>query len=232
MSATGRRLTAVAAAVTVMPVLRWLILTHSVPPGQPWRTRCSCGNPLWPGACGPTGRCRACGIKPGPPGYLIEAITILAVAVAALPADGSWQTAAALWWTPGAVVLAAVDAIVRRLPHRLTTATAAGFIGLLALAGDTPVRARAIAGATVVTAAFAVAAWLARGQLGGGDIGLAVPVAAFLAAHSWMALLYGYLAGFAAAVAFLAVARIIQRPRRTVALGPFLLAGALIAVQL
>lgn len=228
----NRLLTAVMPAVAITPVLRWLILTHSVEPDQPWRTRCHCGHPLWPSACGPAGRCRSCGNRPGPPGYLIEAVAITAALAAVLPAQGTWQAAAALWWTAGVVVLASVDAYVRRLPHRVTAATAAGYIGLLAVAGDATALARAVVGATLAVAAFTVAAMARPGHLGWGDIGFAAPLSAFLAAHSWTALMHGYLAGFGAAVAFLALTRMIRRSSRTIPLGPFLVAGALIATQL
>lgn len=231
-TSTQMRLTAVMSAVTVAPVLRWLILTHSVDPGQPWRTTCSCGHPLWPDACGPAGRCRTCRIRPGPAGYLIEAVTIAAAALALLSARGPWQTAAAVWWTAGAVVLATVDASVRRLPHRLTTATTAGFLGLQAIAGDVAALTRATTAAVVLTAIFTVAAHLSRGRLGWGDAGLAAPVAAFLGIHSWTAVLHGYLTGFAVAVCYLTLRRLIRRPARTLPLGPFLLAGALIGPQL
>ena len=43
--------------LTGTPLLRWLIVHHTVPNGRTWRTVCAhCGTTLWPTACRPNGR--------------------------------------------------------------------------------------------------------------------------------------------------------------------------------
>ena len=118
-------------AMAFTPLLRWLVAHHSTEPDRPWRTRCACQAPLWPGACGPTGRCRVCAARVGPRPLRLEAATIAFAAVLWLSgATGwsAWQLAAYAWWATGMVVLAFVDLAVMRLPHRLTAATTIGTI--------------------------------------------------------------------------------------------------------
>src|SRR5262249_23743832 len=76
---------------------------------------------------------------------------------------------------------------VCRLPPRLPPATPAGLRALRAAEGDSSSWGRGVAAATVLAGLFAVLAVLSRGQLGWGDVALAVPVAAALGWHSWTA---------------------------------------------
>ena len=219
-------------AAAITPLLRWLIAHHSTEPDQPWRTRCSCGAPLWPNACGPTGRCPACSQSVGPRPYRLEAATL--AAVAALLASGwtGWQLAAYAWWATGMIVLAFVDLAVMRLPHRLTAATTTGFLALLAAEGDSTAWWRAVVAAAGLAGFFAVLAVASRGQLGWGDVALAVPVAASLGWHSWTAVYVGCLLGLGAA----AITAPIMRKTATIPagghlpLGPLLIAGAAAAL--
>ncbi|WP_117214740.1 prepilin peptidase [Allorhizocola rhizosphaerae] len=219
-----------ATAITLL--LRWLVVHHSTEPDQPWRTRCGCGAPLWPGACGPAGCCRSCTAPVGPRPYRLEAAALVAVAVLLVSGWTGWQLAAYAWWATGMIVLAFVDLAVMRLPHRLTAATTIGFLVLLAAEGDGTAWWRAMAAGAVLSGLFAVLAVASCGQLGWGDVALAVPVAAALGWHSWTAVYAGCLLGLGTA----AVTALTMRKTGTLRagghlpLGPFLIAGAAAAL--
>jgi leader peptidase (prepilin peptidase)/N-methyltransferase len=219
-------------AVAITPLLRWLVAHHSTEPDQPWRTRCACGTPLWPNACGPTGRCQVCSRPVGPRPYRLEAATILAAAALLLSGRTGWELAAYGWWAIGMVVLAFVDLAVLRLPHRLTAATTTGLLVLQAAEADSTAWWRTVTAGAVLAGFFTVLAMLWRGQLGWGDVTLAVPVAAALGWHGWTALYTGCLLGLGAA----AVTAIAMRKTGTLRagghlpLGPFLIAGAAAAL--
>jgi len=234
MTATSARTTAAPAlyAVAVTPLLRWLVAHHSTEPGQRWRTRCGCAAPLWPGACGPAGRCTSCSARIGPAPYLLEATAVLAAATLLVSGRTGWELAAYMWWATGMVVLAFVDLAVMRLPHRLTAATTIGFLALLAAAGHGAAWWRAIAAGAVLAAFLAVLAVASRGQLGWGDVAVAVPLAAALGWHSATAVYTGCLLGLAAAAVTALALRKTGRLQRGshLPLGPFLIAGAAAAL--
>jgi leader peptidase (prepilin peptidase) / N-methyltransferase len=230
---TAKRRIASAALYTaaVTPLLRWLIAHHSVAPGQPWRTRCECGIALWPNGCQPSGRCRACRRHVGPPPYAVEAATLTAALALLMSEITGWELAAFAWWAAGTTVLAFVDLAVLRLPHRITAATTLGTLALLAATGQTSAWARAVTAAAVLSACFAALAVASRGQLGWGDVALAVPVAAALGWHSWAAVYAGTLLGLGAAAAAAVTRRTAKlQSGRFVPLGPFLIAGAAAAL--
>ena len=231
-SSTRPTVTPALCAVAITPVLRWLVAHHSTEPGQPWRTRCGCGAPLWPGACGPSGRCPVCSARVGPAPYLLEATAALVAVTLLLSGRTRWQLAGYAWWATGMIVLAFVDRAVMRLPHRLTAATTIGLMALLAADGDGAAWWRAVAAGVVLAGIFAVLATLSRGQLGWGDVALAVPVAAALGWHSWTAVYAGCLLGLGAAAVIALVMRKTGRLQRGghLPLGPFLIAGAALAL--
>lgn len=219
-------------AAAITPLLRWLVAHHSTEPGEPWRTRCGCGAPLWPNACGPTGRCKVCSAPVGPRPYRLEAATIAAAAMLLASGWTGWQLAAYAWWATGMILLAFVDLAVMRLPHRLTATTTIGFLALLAAQGNGSAWWRAVAAGAVLAGFFAALAVLSRGQLGWGDVALAVPVAAALGWHSWTAVYAGCLLGLGAAAITALVMRKTGKlqPGGHLPLGPFLIAGAAAAL--
>jgi leader peptidase (prepilin peptidase)/N-methyltransferase len=216
-------------ALAVAPLLRHAIVVHAVPDDQPWRTACPCGKPLWPTAISPSGRCAGCGVRVGAPPYTVEAATALGAAGLAVSGLGGVTLAAYAWWTSAMIVLAFVDLAVMRLPHRITAAaTTAGLLILLALGGPADAWWRAVAAGLVVAVFFAVLAAVSRGQLGWGDVTLAMPVAAALGWHSATAVYAGVLLGLGTAALTAHTARRLGRlPAGTaLPLGPFLIAAA------
>jgi leader peptidase (prepilin peptidase)/N-methyltransferase len=184
------------------------------------------GGPACP-SCGdvrlllpPTGRCRRCRVRRGAPAGSVEFASAVVLATLGRPL-----------WLLGlvGVGLAFVDARVHRLPNALTIA----FFGLAlqAIAGTGRL------GVALVGAATAAALYLALAVTGGfgmGDAKLAAGLGLLLGALGGQAVLVGLGAGFALS-GLVAVARLAtRRARRTSQLphGPFMLAGALLAVAL
>lgn len=230
-----------AAASLVAPVLRWLVVVHSVPAGHSWRDRCpDCGTPLLRVAS-PAGRCAGCGQRQGARPWLVEAATAAAAALVVVTAvAGGWPAAAVValaGWAAVAVVLAFVDLAVHRLPDRLTLPAAAWVLGWLAvaaaLAGTGGAWLRAVTAAAGCGLGFALISLLlgSRGY-GLGDAKLALSTGALLGWLGWGAVLAGLFLAFLAsglvALALLAARRV--RWRDSLPFGPFLIAGTLAAL--
>ncbi|MGA5819052.1 prepilin peptidase [Kitasatospora sp. NPDC094028] len=222
--------------------LRGLIARFAVPEGEPWCEGCpSCGRRvrLLP----PTGRCPGCRERLGAGPWAVEPVAVAVAVAVAYAADGPGAPGAATpalaWAAALGVALGFVDARVRRLPYRLTGALLGGTAALLvpaALAGDQPgaTLLRCLLAALAVGGVLELAVWL--GALGPGDTPLGLALGGLLGWYGWRTVLGGLfvavlLAGlWGAARAAAALAR--RRPVRglDLAVGPFLLLGALFAV--
>jgi leader peptidase (prepilin peptidase) / N-methyltransferase len=134
------------------------------------------------------------------------------------------------------VALAAIDIAVQRLPDALTLPAYPILIALLtgaAIAGhDFAALLRALLGGLALVGLYLVLALVRPGQLGGGDIKLAGIAGVALGWLGWPILIFGAALGFAlaaiATVALLAARRLTLRS--AISFGPFLLAGALLAM--
>ncbi len=230
------------AAVTVTPLLRWLVLVHAVPAGRPWRRDCPrCGAGVSPSAglapLLPAARCRGCGRRIGAPPYALEAATLVAAGLvaAAAPDCGVLPALALAGWAAAGVALVFIDLAVHRLPDRLTL-PAAGWtlvvLGVEALADGGP-WPRALLAALVCGAGFATVTLLVgEAAFGLGDAKLAVSVGALLGWVGWSAVVVGlaiaFLAGGLVAAALLVTRRVGRRD--SLAFGPYLVLGTLLAV--
>jgi leader peptidase (prepilin peptidase)/N-methyltransferase len=133
------------------------------------------------------------------------------------------------------VPLAFVDARQCRLPNLLVLGLA-GSVGAAVVATAVVNReagslARSVAGAAVTAAFFLAVYFVAPGQLGGGDVKLAVPLGAALAWVGWQTLILGSLLPWLAAAIAVAIMPL-GHGRAPVPMGPFLIAGALAAMAL
>jgi leader peptidase (prepilin peptidase)/N-methyltransferase len=131
------------------------------------------------------------------------------------------------------VPLAFADARHRRLPNLLVLGLS-GSVGAAVIATavvdpDAGSPARALAGAAVTAAFFLAVYFMAPGQLGGGDVKLAVPLGAVLAWFGWQTLVLGSLLPWLAAAITVAIMRL-GRHRTAIPMGPFLIGGALAAM--
>ena len=161
-------------------------------------------------------------------GLAAVALGAVAGAVGAEP-----QLPAYLWLAAVGVALAVIDIETLRLPDRLTLPSYPVGLVLLAIPADWPALGRAVLAAVITgVAAFLLALLAPRGGLGLGDIKLLGLLGLFLGWLGWGVLVVGVALGFAlgavAAVGMLASRRAGLRDH--LAFGPWLIAGALVAV--
>jgi len=173
---------------------------------------------------------------PPPRPFVLELVTAAVLALVFGRYPGQWTALAFGVLGAAGVALAAIDLGVQRLPHRLTLPIYPVVIGLLAVAAaaedDFAALGRALLGGLVLAGSYYVLAVIRAGQLGGGDIVLAGLLGLALGWLGWPALVLGaglaYVLFAVAAVVLLAARRITLRSH--VAFGPFMLAGALVAI--
>jgi leader peptidase (prepilin peptidase)/N-methyltransferase len=222
-----------AAGLAASPALADQVARLSVRSGEPEETSCqACGATL-PGP--PALHCGHCGARIGAP---LAIATAAAAVLALLFARIGVHPAVAAFAFLGVigVALAQIDLAVQRLPDRLTLAGYPALLVLLALAaavtGSWAAFGRALLGGLALGAGYLVLALIGTGQLGGGDVKLAGLIGLALGWAGWRTLVAGAILGFVlAAVIGLAglAARRISR-RSMMSFGPFMLAGAMLAV--
>lgn len=214
--------------------LRGAVYRHSVPSGEPTRRACpSCGGSLrgWPLSVD----CQQCGQRFGTP-LVLEFATAAVLALLLGRFAGQWEVAAFAFLGVLGVALATIDVAVQRLPDRLTLPAYPALAALLGVAaivgGEGAAFGRAILGGLVLAASYYLLALLRPGQLGGGDIKLAGLLGMALGWLGWPVLIMG--AGLAY-VLFAVIALVLLAARRItlrthLAFGPFMLAGAFVAM--
>lgn len=178
------------------------------------------------------GRCRKCrtGISAQYP--VIEAATAAGYVIAVQRFGVAWLTIAVLVFYSVTLALFVIDLQTMRLPDRLTLplfAVMVGGLGAVSLVeGELSALVRALAGAAVLSLAYATLWTLTAGRgLGLGDVKLALSLGLVSAYLSWetlavstaLAWILGALVGVA-----LILAGYVQR-KRPIPFGPFLIAG-------
>ncbi|GAA0483602.1 A24 family peptidase [Streptomyces stramineus] len=202
----------------------------SVEPDEPWRSAGPCGHGLrgWLGRA----RCGACGEPSGPGARWPAAVTALvcaalAAGVGARPELGVWLAAA-----PVAVLLAAVDRSVRRLPDVLTLPLAGGMAVLLGAAALIPGAAgswpRALLGGLALGGGYLLLFLIHPAGMGFGDVKLAVGLGCALGWYGWPVLGWGALAGLLLGSLYGTALLVTRRAGRgtAMAFGPFMILGA------
>ncbi len=235
-----------AAGLVVGCGLRAAVFRYSVPAGEGPRRVCpGCGNPPaaagarrrlpWP-APSPSGRCRTCRARIGPPPMTSELTTAALFGALAARVHPALVLAAACWLAACAVPLAWIDAAAQRLPDVLTAPAYAGTAGLLLLAaaagGPWSALLRAVLGGLALAVAFLAVTVISRSALGLGDAKLAASLGTLLAWPGWRTLLAGTFAGFLLGAIYgivLLVSRRATRQQR-IPFGPFMIAGAFLAL--
>lgn len=230
-------------SLLITPLVRAAVAIHSVPAGTPWRSSCdSCGDPLSTRAFWPAGRCGSCRARVGAPPFLVEAVTVVAVAgigvLVGLGRLSLLESLAVAWWAGWAIPLAFVDAAVHRLPDRLTYPAAAGTVALLGLAaglgphstGQLVLAAVAGLGTAGVFAVLTIA--LGRLGPGLGDAKLMLSTATLLGWFGWRTLAVGIALGLVAQGLLAAAVVLAGLSKRIthIPMGPFLIGGAAVAV--
>lgn len=220
-----------AAAGLVLPRAAY---RFSVPPGEPWRSRCPSGRHEIKSWLGPTPD--GCGEEGGeghPRRQALLLALITAAACAALAAATGPRPELAVWLllTPPGVLLATVDFAVMRLPDVLTLPMGAASLALLGVAVVLPDHGgswtTAALGALILSGGYFVLFLINPNGMAFGDVKLAVALGAVLGWYGWGVLLLGTFAGFVFAGVYggwLVAVRKAGR-RTAIAFGPFLLGG-------
>ncbi|MEU6983062.1 prepilin peptidase [Streptomyces sp. NPDC046324] len=225
----------------------------SVEPEEPWRDSCEAGHELAGPARGWLGApvCAACATAPGqvvapaadpaPVGRRPLAAPLLtALACAALAAATGPRPELAVWLllAPFAVLLATVDARVRRLPDPLTLPLAAAtpllLLGAELLPYDAGSWLHALLGGLALGAGYFVLFLIRPGGMGLGDVKLALSLGAALGWYGWGILFVGTFAAFLAGSLYglgLVLARRGSR-KSAIPFGPFMIGGALVGLLL
>jgi leader peptidase (prepilin peptidase) / N-methyltransferase len=213
--------------------IRGTVFRLSVPSGDPERIACPrCGSP----AGGRLAlRCAQCKSSLGAP-LALELSTGAVLALVLGRFSGEPVAAAFGFFAVLGVALAAIDISVQRLPNALTLPAYPILIGLLTVAAiandDFAALLRALLGGLVLAGVYVVLALIGQGHMGGGDIKFAGVAGLVLGWLGWPVLIAGAALGFVlSAVAsgiLLATRRITLRS--AICYGPFLFAGALLAM--
>jgi leader peptidase (prepilin peptidase)/N-methyltransferase len=213
--------------------MRGTVFRLSVPSGDPERIACPrCSAPALARLAL---RCRGCGGSLGIP-LVLEVSTGLVLALLLGRFGGQSDVVAFGFFGVIGVALAAIDIAVQRLPDLLTLPAYPILIGLLtgaAIVGhDFAALLRALLGGLALAGVYLVLALVGRGQLGGGDIKLAGVAGLALGWLGWPVLIAGTALGFVlsavASVGLLATRRLTLSS--AISFGPFLVAGALVAM--
>ena len=144
--------------------------------------------------------------------------------------------AAACWLAACAVPLAWTDLAVQRLPDPLTGAAYAGTAVLLlaaaAVGGHWSALVRALLGGLALAGFYLLLMVISPSGMSLGDVKLAASLGTLLAWFSWRLLLAGGFAGFLLGGVFAAALLVSRRAGRKhpIPFGPFMIAGAVLAV--
>jgi len=177
------------------------------------------------------GCCGTCRARLGAPPCWLEVGAATAFGLLVASGARGWELAAYTWWTAGLLVLAFVDAAVLRLPYRLTAATTAGTVVLLApLGGPAASWWSAIVAAATLVAFYAVVRIISHDDLGLGDVALAVPVGFGAGWYDWRLAVAAVLVGHTLATAGIALRRVTGSASAPVPLGTYLVAASVAVV--
>jgi leader peptidase (prepilin peptidase) / N-methyltransferase len=178
-------------------------------------------------------------ISPRPPALAAGAVTAVllgGLAARVQPGHPALVLAAACWLAACAVPLACTDFAVQRLPDPLTGAAYAGTVVLLLLAaavsGPWSALVRALLGGLALAGFYLLLMIISPSGMSLGDVKLAASLGTLLAWFGWRLLVAGGFAGLClgaiTAGALLASQRVSRK--HLIPFGPFMIAGAVLAV--
>ena len=181
-------------------------------------------------------------VSPRPPALAAGAVTAVlfgGLAARVHPDHPGYLTlvlVAACWLAACAVPLACTDLAVQRLPDPLTGAAYAGTAVLLlaaaAVGGPWSALVRALLGGLALAGFYLLLMVISPSGMSLGDVKLAASLGTLLAWFSWRLLLAGGFAGFLLGGVFAAALLVSRRADRKqpIPFGPFMIAGAVLAV--
>ncbi|MFF4141519.1 prepilin peptidase [Streptomyces sp. NPDC001698] len=215
----------------------------SVGAGEAWSARCPGGHPItgafggWVGRARCTGAVAGCGPY-GPRARAVAVVTALVCAALAAATGPRPELAVWLLAAPVGVLLALVDHRVHRLPDVLTLPLAAATVALLGAAAALPGAAgswpTALLGGLALGAAYFVLFLVNPAGMGFGDVKLALALGVALGWYGWPVLVVGAFAGLLYGAGYGLGLVVLRRADRksAIALGPFMLGGALTGLLL
>jgi leader peptidase (prepilin peptidase) / N-methyltransferase len=184
------------------------------------------------------GRCRYCGGAVSGRYPLVEALTGVLFGLVAWRFGWSWELPPYLALVAVLVALSGIDLDTKTLPRRiiyLGGAIGVPLLAIAALANDEPRRLwTAALGAVLAFAFFLLLHLLAPGSMGFGDVRLSALLGLYL---GWLGLLHvpvglflGFVFGAAVGIALMVVKK--AGRKTAVPFGPFMAAGAIVAILL
>ncbi len=182
------------------------------------------------------GQCRHCGQPISARYPLVEMLTAVLFAAMAARFGYDWQLPAFLYFAAIGLALAAIDLDTKRLPNVLTLPSYAVALVLMliptVLDNRGPDFVRALAGAAILFGLYFVLAMIYPAGMGFGDVKLAGLLGIYLGWLSWSSLIVGGFLGFLLGGVVGLVLMALRKAGRKSAIpfGPFMVAGALLAV--
>ena len=175
-------------------------------------------------------------VSPRPPALAAGAVTAVLLGGLAARVHPALVLAAACWLAACAVPLACTDLAVQRLPDPLTGAAYAGTAVLLlaaaAVGGTWSALVRALLGGLALVGFYLLLMVISPSGMSLGDVKLAASLGTLLAWFGWRLLLAGGFAGFLLGGVFAGALLVSRRADRKqpIPFGPFMIAGAILAV--
>lgn len=172
------------------------------------------------------------------PTLLLPAVTALGCAAVAATTGARPELAVWLLLAPVAVLLAAIDRRVHRLPDQLTLPAAGAAAVLLGIAALLPEHGgswlSALLGGAGLGALYLLLFLVNPNGMGFGDVKLALSLGVVLGWYGWAVVFAGGFAGFLFGAVYGLALMIMRRAgRRTgIPFGPFMIAGALLGILL
>jgi len=182
------------------------------------------------------GRCRDCHARISARYPLVELLTGVSFAALALRLGAAWALPAFLYLAAVGVALACIDWDTRRLPNALTLPSyavgGALLTGAAAATGHWSMLLRAAIGMVALFALYFLLAFIYPAGMGFGDVKLAGLLGLYLGWLGWGAWCVGVFAGFLLGGIGGGLVIATHRGGRKTAIpfGPFMLAGALLAI--
>lgn len=163
----------------------------------------------------------------------ISAGTSICFGLLAVNFDGV-ELAAFSFLAAAGVLVSAIDLLERRIPSRVVlpayVVVAGSLVNAAAERGSVHELARACGASALLAVSYLLVALASRGQLGSGDVKFSGLLGLAMGWLDWTTVLAGTVTAWLGAATYLVLLRLLHSPAGTVAMAPFLLGGAVLAL--